>query len=85
MTFLQDDLKQAQNKFWYGHAERKFLEISEEAGVFHIDTNAVHELMNLAFYAGAKWSMKNSSELSPHIAKFIEMMILLGYLERDQL
>lgn len=40
-------------------------------------------LSNNAFRAGARWAVKQTSELSPYVAKFIEMMILLGYLDDD--
>jgi hypothetical protein len=43
-----------------------------------------HTLSNAAFTAGARWAIRTSSDLSPHIAKFIEMMILLGLIESDE-
>jgi len=36
------------------------------------------ELLYGAFAAGARWNMRETSLLSPHIARFIEMLILLG-------
>lgn len=33
------------------------------------------------FDAGARWALKTSGELSPHIARFIELMVHLGWLE----
>jgi hypothetical protein len=46
----------------------------------HIDfegTEAERFLFNRAFYLGAQWSARTTSELSPHIAKFIEFMVWL--------
>ena len=46
----------------------------------HIDfegTEAETFLFNRGFYLGAQWSARTTSELSPHIAKFIEFMVWL--------
>jgi hypothetical protein len=40
-------------------------------------TEAEKFLFNRGFYLGAQWSAKTTSELSPHIAKFIEFMVWL--------
>ena len=44
---------------------------------------ALIALLRAAFTSGARWSLRTSSELSPHIAKFIHMMVLLGYLDPE--
>lgn len=69
-------LTEAQNKYWYSYAQYNVYLQAEQ--------NQERTSINEAFAAGAKWSIKQTSELSPHIAKFIEMMVLLGYLEWDQ-
>jgi len=39
-------------------------------------------LFNRGFYLGAQYAMKTSSELSPHIARFLEFMMWLT--EREE-
>lgn len=41
----------------------------------------VRTLHALAFQAGARWGIQTSAELSPHIARFIELLVLLGIRE----
>jgi hypothetical protein len=36
-------------------------------------------VFNRGFDSGARWAIRTSSVLSPHVAKFIEMLILLGF------
>src|SRR5215831_17050688 len=40
-------------------------------------TEAERFLFNRGFYLGAQWSARTSTDLSPHIAKFIEFMVWL--------
>jgi hypothetical protein len=35
------------------------------------------EGFNSGFYAGAQWAMRTSAQLSPHIAKFCELIVWL--------
>jgi hypothetical protein len=49
-----------------------------------LETLSPQEIARLAFTAGAKWATKATSELSPHIARFIEMMILLGWFDNAE-
>jgi hypothetical protein len=83
MTQVADELKIAQNRFWYGYVlrENRLNNAIDQYQEFN-DTRLLQEIVNLAFIAGGRWQSK-VTELSPHIARFIEMMILLGYLERD--
>lgn len=62
-------LAQQQDRFYYGYG--------------HTLAEAPHTLSNEAFTAGARWAMRESSALSPHIAKFTEMLILLGVFDAD--
>jgi hypothetical protein len=76
----RDTLEEGQNRFWYGYqtyAHRDELP-PEESWPWS------QTLSNNAFKAGARWAIRQSSDLSPHIAKFIEMMILLGLIESDE-
>jgi hypothetical protein len=41
------------------------------------DNLMLRELFNLAFYLGCQFAMSTSSELSPHIARFIEFTMWL--------
>ena len=78
----KSELTEAQNRFWYGYINNpilydvpSFLSEDEWAGA--------RELSNLAFTAGCRYAMRTSSELSPHIARFIHMLILIGYLDDE--
>lgn len=79
MTTLADDKKAALDAFWWGYVNNPIL---YDLPV-HEDWKGAREMCALAFEAGARWAVRQTSELSPHIAKFIEMMILLGYLDGD--
>lgn len=67
-------LKEAQDRFWFGRGQYI-------AGWMTTDTPRT--VSNEAFTAGARWATRQTSELNPHIARFIEMMLLLGFLEAD--
>jgi len=41
------------------------------------DSEAGRLLFNRGFYLGAQFAMRTSSELSPHIARFVEFMMWL--------
>ena len=66
------------NRFFYGYlttteAAQRILEASLD--------NAEYMLLEVAreaFTAGARWEFHESAKLSPHIARFLEMCILLG-------
>lgn len=77
---MTNRLTEGQNRFWYG-----YLSYAHPNECPPEDTWAWSQtLSNNAFAAGARWAIRASSELSPHIAKFIEMMILLGIIESDE-
>jgi hypothetical protein len=46
------------------------------------DTEENRFLFNRGFYLGAQYAMHTSSELSPHVARFLEFMMWLT--ERDE-
>jgi hypothetical protein len=62
---------------------REFSKVSDSAYYAYIrknmleDTEEQHTTFNRAFYFGAQYAMKTSSELSPHIARFMEFMMWL--------
>jgi len=44
----------------------------------NLENNSMNkEMFNAGFYAGAQWAMRTSAKLSPHIAKFCELMVWL--------
>lgn len=75
MSAKTNSLIDEQNRFWYSRGQH--------IASIWTTPESIHELSNEAFLAGARWNMKQTSELSPHIAKFIEMMILLGFFDQD--
>lgn len=77
---VPNPLTEGANRFWYGYlsyAHRDELP-PEESWPW------AQTLSNNAFKAGARWAIRSSSDLAPHIAKFIEMLILLGMVESDE-
>jgi|KBSMisStaDraftv2_1062788.scaffolds.fasta_scaffold01203_24 hypothetical protein len=42
------------------------------------DTEANREIFGAAFYLGAKYAVQTSSDLSPHIARFMEFVMWLS-------
>ena len=72
------DLKDPINRFYYGYLINTpdALEILSA----QLDNAEYHLLACIreAFTAGARWELRTSAELSPHIAHFLEMVILLG-------
>jgi hypothetical protein len=60
-------LTKAQTAFWFS----KGIEIYE-------DTQDPRVVANMAFTAGATWGVRETSKLTPYLAQFVEMMILLG-------
>lgn len=67
----------AQDSFWFGYLQwcAPFDAPPETAEPW------ARELSNRAFLAGARWATRQESALSPYIAQFIHMMVLLGYLD----
>ena len=74
------------NRYFYGYALKtkpaRDLCDGENTTAMHIDVDAneqaLGEIVREAFTAGARWQLRESAKLSPHIAKFLEMVILLG-------
>lgn len=62
---------------------REFSKISTSAYYAYIrkneleDTEELRTTFNRAFFFGAQYAMRESTELSPHIARFIEFMMWL--------
>jgi hypothetical protein len=48
------------------------------------DSEAGRLLFNRGFYLGAQFAMRTSSELSPHIARFLEFVMWLTEKEDDR-
>jgi hypothetical protein len=72
------DLSQPINRFYYGYlantdAALELLEGSIDNAEYHL-----LECVREAFTAGARWQFHESAKLSPHIARFLEMCVLLG-------
>lgn len=63
-------LTRASDEFWFTRGKR----IIEDAA-------DAHTLSNTAFEAGARWSMRETTRMSPYVNMFIEMLILLGVLD----
>jgi len=64
------------NRYYYGYA---FKTGAAQALLETQDNElALIEVVREAFTAGARWQLRESAKLSPHIAKFLEMVILLG-------
>lgn len=66
------------NRFYYG-----FLQQTPECLSLTNGRDAELEklmvvIVRLAFTAGARWELRESAKLSPHIARFLEMCVLLG-------
>lgn len=79
-------LKEAQDRFWYSHAQATTRHLSESiasTGDSGYGAMAFHTLINEAVQYGARWNLRETSALSPHIARFLEMCILLGLMESD--
>jgi hypothetical protein len=68
---MKNDFQQTIDNFFFATIAKNKAHIDFEG------TEAERFLFNRAFYLGAQWSAKTSSELSPHIAKFIEFMVWL--------
>lgn len=74
------------NRFYYGFIRntdewRKLCDYSYQSGLCETQDQFDAELIvliRLAFQAGARWEMRESARLAPHIAKFLEMVVLLG-------
>lgn len=78
---LSEDKKKALNAFWFGYISNPILyDLPVSA-----DWEGAREMVALSFDAGARWALRTSSELSPHIARFIEMLILLGIVDHEAL
>lgn len=75
----KNQLTEGADRFWYGYLVWAHPDECppEDSWAWS------HTLSNRAFSAGARWAVKQTSELSPYVARFIEMMILLGYLDDD--
>jgi hypothetical protein len=76
-------LSEAQNRFYYSHQCEQMVLIAWDSE----QPRGLAEMRRLifeAFTAGANWNMRTTSVLSPHIAKFIEMLILLGICDDAQ-
>lgn len=72
------DLKEPINKFFYGYLINT---PDAEAILTASLDNAEHHLLfcvRQAFHAGARYDFRTCAELSPHIARFLEMCVLLG-------
>lgn len=70
-------LTEAHDRYFYRNVEWLFDGWENTGGI------SGREIVARVFTAGAQWGITETSALSPHIAKFIEMMILLGYLDDD--
>jgi hypothetical protein len=70
-TAMKNEFQQTIDNFYFATIAKNKAHIDFEG------TEAERFLFNRAFYLGAQWSARTSSELSPHIAKFIEFMVWL--------
>lgn len=43
------------------------------------DSDLDRTSFNYGFDAGARWAIRTSSQLSPHVAKFVELLVVLGF------
>jgi hypothetical protein len=74
------------NRFYYGFIckQPEYTELVDAAyrtGVYETQDEFDRRMIVLirqAYTAGARWEFRASAELSPHIAKFLEMVVLLG-------
>ena len=82
-------LTRAQDRFYFGYPTwaipNEIWPSDELTATINTAPEWTRAYANHAFTAGARWGLRMSSELSPHIARFIEMMLLLGYLEPTDL
>jgi hypothetical protein len=73
MPANRSDIQDALNKAWYGKPNRTVLCQNCQQSVIL----QAHENFNLGFYAGARWAIFYSSQLSPMFNKFVHMLTIL--------
>jgi hypothetical protein len=73
-------LSEVVNRFYYGYLSRT--EAAQEIRDLSQTPDALDLLLLVlvreSFQAGARWELRESAKLSPHIARFLEMVVLLG-------
>lgn len=65
--FTGREFSRESDSYYYGYIRKNGIE----------DTPEHRTLFNAGFYRGAGYAVRTSSELSPHVARFIEFMMWL--------
>lgn len=76
-------VSEQQNKFWFAVGRtvwrRSVVDLNDDDGAGIVQT-----ISNLAWQDGARWAMRESARLSPHLAQFLEMCMLLGLFDERE-
>lgn len=66
------------NAFYYGYLQHTEPALSLTNGHAEDLERLLLQCVRESFTAGARWQMRTTSQLSPYISRFLEMVILLG-------
>lgn len=75
---MQKNMLQTEcDRYFFSHASQ----ILQAAESLVLDTNArqAREILASRFEAGARWAMRETTQMNPAITKFIELVTLLGF------
>lgn len=71
------------NNIYYAYTTKNPIRDCDHSGHLVRDCPEIRTVGNAMFYLGAQYAMQTSTELSPHVARFIEFMMWLTN-ETDQ-
>ena len=78
---VRADIDRERDRAWYGDPSRK--SVCPNCGYSTIAD--AHTYFNIGFTFGARWAIRRTTELSPHIAKFVELIIWLFEGDKDEI